>query len=153
MATLPNTWSILQAIQGIVQGTNAYKTVGIGAVKDWTDNWPVSEIAFADDDSEHYAHGGKIRDTQGFRVTSAVSFTQQTPAQAVQQLTTLRDTLIPLFQQHALLTGVAGVQDSRVKASSPKVYFLHIDSDDYAVHEFTVEVRTTYNVPIGASGI
>lgn len=150
---LPNTWSILQAIQGIVQGTNAYKTVAIGAVKDWTDTWPVCEIAFSEDDSEHYAHSGKIRDSQGFRITSAVSFTQQTPAQAVQQLTSLRDTLIPLFQQHAVLTGIQGVQDSRVKAGSPKVYFMHIDSDDYAVHEFTVEVRSTYNVPIGASGI
>lgn len=150
---LPDTWNLLQAIAGLTQGTNSYTTVAIGAVKDWTDAWPVCEIAFSEDDSEHFAHGGKIRDTQGFRITSAVSFTRQTPAQAVQQITTIRDTMIPLFQQHAILTGVPGVQDSRVKAGSPKLYFMRVDSDDYLVHEFTVEVRSTYNVPIGASGI
>jgi hypothetical protein len=153
MALLPNTQAILNAIQSYLQSSGVYTIVEQGAVKDWTGQAPLAEVMFIEDDSEHYAHGGKIRDTQGFRVTSVISFTSQTPPQAVAQLITIRDTIIPTFQQHAYLGGVSGVMDSRVKPKSAKISWMLVNGDDYVVHEFIVEVRQTYNVPIGTQGI
>lgn len=153
MPLLPNTQAILNAIASYLTGAGVYTTVEIGAIKDWTSAWPLAEVMFIEDDSTHFAHSGKIRDAQGFRVTSAVNFTQQTPPNAVAQLINIRDTIIPIFQQHAYLGGVSGVQDSRVKPGSAKISFMLVNGDDYLVHEFIVEVHQTYNVPIGASGI
>jgi len=146
-----NTQAIINEIQTLITGLSLYKTVEQGAIKDWTEAWPLAEIMLLEDNSEHYTHGGGIRDTQGFRVTSAVNFTQQTPPQALAQLISLRDTVIPLFQQRAMLTGITGVQDSRVKPGSPKVSFVLVNGDDYLVHEFIVEVHQTYYVPIGGA--
>lgn len=147
--TQPNTWAILQRIESLITSTNLYTTVAIGAVKDWADACPVCEIMFVQDDSEHYAQGGKIRDPQGIRITTGISFTTQTPAQAVQQLTTIRDTIVPMFQQRATLQDLSGVQDSRIKPKSSRIAFMLISGNDYLVHECIVEVRSTYNVPIG----
>lgn len=153
MPLLPNTQAILNAIQTYLTGAGVYTTVEIGAVRDWTNAWPLAEVMFIEDDSAHFGHSGKIRDSQGFRITSAVSFTHQTPPSAVAQLITIRDTVVPIFQQHAYLGGVSGVQDSRVKPGSAKISFIRLGEDEYLMHEFIVEVRQTYNVPIGASGI
>ncbi len=150
---LPNTLGIINEIQSMLTALTIYKTVEIGAVKDWTDSWPLAEVMFLEDDSRHFKMSGKIRDAQGFRITSAVNYTQQTPAQAVTQLIGIRDMVIPLFQQHAYLNGTAGVADSRVKEGSAKISFMLVNGDDYIVHEFIVEIKQDYNVPIGASGI
>ena len=151
---VPSTISILNQIQTFLVATALYKTVVIGAQKDWTDAWPIAEIMIVDDKSEHWALGGQIRDTQGFRITTAVSFTKQTPLAAVTQLLGIRDVIVPLFQQHAYLGGtVLGVQDSRVRPATNRISFVRIDSDDYLVHELIVEVCSVYSVPIGASGI
>lgn len=152
MPLLPNTQAILNEIQALITAAGVYTTVEIGAIKDWTNQTPCCEIMFIEDDSEHFAHGGKIRDSQGFRVTTGIDFTTQAPRAAVSQLITIRDTIIPIFQQRALLTGIPGVQDSRVKPGSVRISFMIVNQQqDYLVHEFIVEVRQTYNVPIGGA--
>jgi hypothetical protein len=152
--SVPNTISILTQIQTYLVGTGLYTTVVIGAQKDWTGVWPIAELMIIDDKSEHWTLGGQIRDTQGFRIVSGVSFTQQTPLAAVTQLCSLRDTIVPLFQQHAYLGGsVLGVQDSRVRPATNRISFIRINGDDYLIHELIVEVCSVYSVPIGASGI
>jgi len=148
---MPHTQVIINEIVALINAASIYKTVEMGAIKDWTDLWPVCEVMIVEDDSDHFAHSGKIRDIQGFRVTSGVLFTEQSPADAVTQFIGIRDAIIPIFQQRALLTGVAGVQDSRVKPHSVKVSFMMIQGNDYLVHEFIVEVHQTYNMPIGGA--
>lgn len=151
---VPNTLAILQQIQTFLTGTSLYTTVVIGAQKDWTNACPIAEIMIIDDKSEHWAMGGQIRDTQGFRVTTGVNFTTQTPLAAVTQLCSLRDTVVPLFQQHAYLGGsVLGVQDSRIRPATNRISFLRMDSGDYLMHELIIEVCSVYSVPIGAAGI
>lgn len=149
---MPVTQNIINAIQSYLQGTNLFQIVEIGAVKDWSPYTAVCEVMFIEDDSEHWKLGGTIRDPQGFRVTSAFNFTKQAPPAVVSQLITVRDTIIPLFQQHAYLGGVAGVQGSRVKPGSAKISWMLVNGNDYLVHEFIVQVHQVYSVPIGAAG-
>jgi len=155
MPTLyPNTQGILTEIYTLTNALAIYTTLEIGAVKNWTNADPVGEIMWMEDDSEHYATNQKIRDVQGFLVTSGVSYTKAgiTPATAVANLTAIRDVVIPMFQQRGILTGIAGVQDSRVKPGSAKISFRNeMGGDSFIVHEFIVEVKQLYNVPMGAS--
>ncbi len=156
---LPNTLGVMMGIQSLINGLspNPYRTVALEAFKDWTNADPVCEIAFSLDDSEHFAAGGVIKDIQGFRITSAVLFagasTVVTPTQAITNLCTCRDAVVPLFQQHAYLGGVQGVSDSRVKPGSFKLSVVTDHDNDYLVHEFIVEIESQYTVPIGAQGI
>ena len=108
----PQTQAIINQIQALINqyavdsnSNPLYKTVEIGAVKDWTEAWPVCEIMIIEDDTKHWKDSGAIREPQGFRVTTAVNYTQQTPPQAVAQFITIRDAVIPIFQQHAYLGG------------------------------------------------
>jgi hypothetical protein len=157
----PQTQAIIDQIQNLINtyaidanSNPLYKTVEIGAVKDWTETWPVCEIMIVEDDSIHWKDSGAIRDGQGFRVTTAINYTQQTPPQAVTQFITIRDAVIPIFQRHAYLGGVVqNVGSSRVKPGSPKIRFMTVNGDDYIVHEFIIEVKQDYYVPIGAQGI
>lgn len=155
----PNTLLIMNQIQAMLQALTinaqpAYATVVLGAQKDWTDAWPVAEVMFAEDLSEHFRAGGYIRDTQGFVVRSAVSWTKQTPLQAVTQFCNIRDAATYLFQSHAYLqNAVPGVDDSRVKPVPAKISFIEVGGDDYLVHELIVEVSSDWTVPIGATGI
>ena len=155
----PDTFAIMQQIQMLIQGLSPqpYTTIGLEMVKDWTDIDPVCEIAWAEDMSEHFTAGGQIEDTQGFRITSAVCYTKgRTPAAAVQLLCACRDAVIPLFQQHAYLAdtlGALGVYDSRVKPASNRLAVVEDAGEKYIVHEFIVEVLSTYTVPIGTQGI
>jgi hypothetical protein len=151
---MPNTQNIINKLQTLITALNIYTTVEIGAVKDWTNADPVCEIMLMEDDSEHFAVNQKIRDTQGFMITSGVSYTKAgiTPPTAVANLIVIRDTIIPMFQQRTLLTGLTGVQDSRVKPGSPKISFRNeMGGDSFIVHEFILEVHQLYNVPMGAS--
>jgi len=150
---MPVTQTILNTIQSYLVGTNLYQIVEIGAVKDWSPYNAVCEVMFTEDDSDHWKLGGTIRDQQGFRVISAFNFTKQAPPVVVSQLITVRDTIVPLFQQHAYLGGVAGVQGSRVKPGSMKISWMLVNGDDYLAHEFVVQVHQVYSVPIGAQGI
>mgnify|MGYP001567924312 CR=1 FL=1 len=151
---VPNTLAIMLQMQVYLVATTLYTNVVIGAQKDWTEACPIAEVMIIDDKSEHFALGGQIRDTQGFRVTTGVSFTTQTPLAAVTQLCAIRDVIIPTFQQHAYLGGmVQGVQDSRIRPSTNRISFLKMDSGDYLIHECIVEVESVYSVPIGAQGI
>jgi hypothetical protein len=157
----PHTLDIINQVQNLINtyaidsnSNPLYKTVAIGAVKDWTEAWPVCEIMIVEDDTKHWKDSGAIRDTQGFRVTTAVNYSTQTPLAAVTQFITIRDIVIPIFQQRAYLGGIVqNVGDSRVKPGSPRISFMVLDSGDYIVHEFIVEVRQDYYVPIGAQGI
>lgn len=155
MPTLyPNTQGIFDKIYNLILALNIYTTVEEGAIKNWTNADPVCEVMWAEDDSEHFATNQKIRDPQGFRITSGVSYTKAgiTPATAVANLIVIRDTVIPMFQQRSILTGIAGVQDSRVKPGSAKISFRNeMGGDSFIVHEFIVEVKQLYNVPMGAS--
>lgn len=150
---MPVTQTILNTIQSYLVGTNLYQIVEIGAVKDWSPYTTLCEVMFIEDDSEHWKQGGTIRDQQGFRVASAFNFTKQSPPAVVAEMITVRDTIIPLFQQHAYLGGVAGVQGSRVKPGSAKIAWMLVGGDDWLVHEFIVAVHQVYSVPIGAQGI
>ena len=154
MATLPNTQGIFDKIRDLVLALGIYTTVEQGAVKNWTNDDPVCEIMLMEDDSEHFAVNQKIRDTQGFRITSGVSYTKAgtTPPVAVANLIVIRDTIIPMCQQRTLLTGLTGVQDSRVKPGSPRIMFrTEMGGDSFVVHEFILEVKQLYNVPMGVS--
>lgn len=153
-----NTLAIMQTIQKMVLGLNSggtqlYKTVALEAVEDWATAWPVCEIHFEDDSSEHFAAGGVISDTQGFRLTTAVNFMQQTPEQAITMLTALRDQIVALFQQHAYLESTAVVADSRVRPGARSLLWVKDGGDYYLVHELIIEVRSQYTVPIGVQGI
>ena len=154
MALLPNTQGILDKIYNLILALNIYTTVEEGAVKNWTNADPVCEVMFMEDDSEHFSVNQKIRDTQGFQITSGVSYTKGgiTPATAVANLIVIRDTIIPICQQRTLLTGLTGVQDSRVKPGSPKISFrTEMGGDSFVIHTFILEVKQLYNVPMGVN--
>lgn len=151
---LPVTQNIINEIYTLITALNIYTTVEIGAVKNWTNADPVCEVMLMEDNSEHFSVNQKIRDTQGFRITSGVSYTKAgtTPPTAVANLIVIRDTIIPMCQQRTLLTGLSGVQDSRVKPGSPRITFrTEMGGDSFVVHEFIVEVRQLYNVPMGVN--
>jgi hypothetical protein len=154
MAVLPNTQGIFDKIRDLVIALDIYTTVEQGAVKNWTNADPLCEVMLMQDDSEHFAVNQKIRDTQGFQITSGVSYTKAgiTPAVAVANLIVIRDTIIPMCQQRTLLTGLTGVQDSRVKPGSPKISFrTEMGGDSFVIHTFILEVKQLYNVPMGVN--
>jgi len=156
--SLPNTIGVMQQIQSLITASGAnYRTIAIGAVKDWTGVDPICEIGLSSDSSAHFAHGGRIEDTQGFRITTAVLFASSTsptptPTQAVTTLCGIRDVVVPLFQQKAYLGGLAGVADSRVKPGNFTISFITVGGNDYIVHEFEVEVRSMYNIVVPDGG-
>ena len=149
----PNTLGIMTQIKTFLDGLGLYTTTVIGLERDWTGVVPIAEIMWIDDKSENWEMGGFKRDTQGFRVSTGVSLTEQTPLAAVTQLCTLRDAIVPLFQQHAYLGGIAGVDDSRVRPSTMRIIPMTLNGNLYLVHELVVEVCTVYGVPTGAQGI
>ena len=149
----PNTLAIMNQMMTFLQGLGLFKTVVLGAQKDWTDAWPVAEVMIAEDSNINFEMGGFKKDIQGFKVTWGTSWTRQTPAAAVTAWCALRDAIVPLFQQHAYMGGLQNVEDSRVKPVPFKVAFMTIGTDDYLTGELIVEVESVWSVPIGAAGI
>lgn len=151
----PNTLAVMQQIQAIITGLGIYTTIGLEAVKDWAGADPICEIAYVDDLVEKFADGGVNEDTQGFRITSAVNFTKQTPLAAITQLANIRDTVVYTFMSHAYLGNgaPAQVQDSRLRPAINKLSFIQVGGDDYLIYEFIVEVRSQWSTPIGVNGI
>ena len=112
-----------------------------GGFGDVSDAVPCASVVASEDDSEHKAFGGMIEETYGFVVTSLVKYNDKKTAQ--QQIIAIRDAVIPLFQQHATLQGLLGVDDSRVKPQSAK-YGFYMDTKTYRGHQFTVQVNYKY---------
>lgn len=120
----PNTFAIMQSIQSymqsIVWGTSSqFSLVQIEEIKDIT-NQVVGmnaclEIYGGNDDSQHFAFGGKIRDEQDFILLALVS--KDTTA-SIQQIYQIRDQLVVPFQIHATLNNAGTVFHSQVKPKS-----------------------------------
>lgn len=154
MATTPNTQGIINAIAAYLQGAQvsgsaAYVAVFAGGIKDIINQLPAASVMLDTDGSAHYASGGVIRETQQFLIRSYVTYDSSTDAQTdEQQLIAIRDAIIPIFQTHTTLGGVQGVDDSRVKDGSGKMLFANIGGQWYRVHQFMLQVKQRYTVPL-----
>src|SRR5580765_4888046 len=95
--TSPNTYSILQAIQAIMQtavlsnGQPAYANTVIGGLKDYVDVMPVGTSLPVNGSSERYTLGrsAKIHDIPHIAVGSVVSYANASIA--MQQICAIRD--------------------------------------------------------------
>ncbi len=146
MSNAPNTPAILTAIQGYMQaltwGTNqSFSQVAIEEIKDVTNlvanGGACLEIYGAQDDSQHFTFGGKIRDEQTFLLMALVS--KDTPAYA-QQIYVIRDALVIPFQVHATLGNAGTVFHSQIKPSSG--VYLDVRRNEQWLRGYKVMVKT-----------
>lgn len=118
--TAPNTLSVAQAIQSMIQsivitpinGISGYKTVSIGATKDVTDLLPLLEITGSDDQTSRESMNSlgnpvDIDDSQQFQLTTTVDYTDSATGEQV--IFALRDGLTQKFHGSAKLNSTTGV--------------------------------------------
>lgn len=155
LPTAPNTFSVAQAIQAIMQsatvgGSPAYSQVLIGGLKDYTDLLPVGVIIATRGSVERYTLGrsAKIREKPQFAISSAVNY--DVAATAETAIFAIRDAVTFLFAQ-SLQLGLSGggvVLNSMV-AGSERYDFATINGQKVRYHEFLLEVTYEYTLPLG----
>jgi hypothetical protein len=155
MPTAAATYALKQAIQAYVQATiniplfggaaNAYKTVNIGAVKDFTDAWPVLEILGHTGVTKRHAVGGKIRDITAILLRSIVDETNSNFSE--ENIDACRDALTGLWHATARLNATNGVVDSRLNEQE-KWDYVPQNGQWWRAHECVLECTYEYNVTI-----
>jgi hypothetical protein len=150
----PNTYGILQAIQGFMQvstlanGSPAYSNVIIGGLKDYTDAMPVGVIYPMNGSVERYTMGrdAKIQDIPHVLIGSVVPYT--VAATAMQQLCSIRDAMIFQFAQTATLD-MSGPVIIKVVPNSEKWSFFDLNGTPVQGHQFLLYVKYQYTLPQG----
>lgn len=153
---LPNTTGILSGIVALAQTTTFLSTVNgfttyqlakKGALKDPTDLLPYCAVEAMRGASKHYASGGTVDEKPIFRISSGVSYQDST--QAEEDILTVRDAIIPVFQEHSTLQGVDNVYTLVVRDNSEQYAYLSLLGTVYRVHLFEVVVSQQYKLEHG----
>lgn len=155
MATAPNTLAIANSIVSLTTAltypdtTSVYGYVQLGEIKDIIDRIANSkaclEIYANNDNSEHFAFGGKIRDEQTWFLLSLVSMTNANAAE--QLIYKVRDQIVQPFQIHATLNNAGTVYHSQLLSKGAK--FLKIYRNGQWMRAYLCELMTRqeWNVP------
>lgn len=159
MPTAANTYGLAQAIHDLVAGSlyqaiplqggvsPGYKTIHIGALKDYTDDWPCLEIEATQDQTTRHALGGKIRDETTFLLRSVVLYSGYESGVAEYNIAALRDALTVLLHQHATLQAADGVVRAALEPRMRFGYLLR-NGQFWRVHECLVHVSYDYTVTV-----
>jgi hypothetical protein len=141
LTSQPNTLAIGDAIVSYLatltypDTTVVYKLAQLEAIKDIVDlvaNGGVCvEVYGNDDDSQHHAFGGKMRDAQSWFILSMCSL--DTP-QLARQIYSVRDALVQPFQAHATLGNAGSVFHSQIKPNSGKFFRIFRNGKWYRSH-------------------
>lgn len=152
----PNTTGISAGIVAVAQlttfptsvnGYTTYQLVKRGALKDVTDSLPFCTVEAMRGESKHYASGGRVDEKPVFRIQSGVSYLDSTQAEI--DILTVRDAIVPLFQQHSTLQGVQNVYTLIVKHDSEQYAYLMLQGTTYRVHLFEIIVSQQYQLSTG----
>lgn len=148
LSTTPSTLAVAQAIQSFCSaltysgGAPVYHLVQLGGIKDIIDQVvggnACLEIYANEDDSQHHAFGGKIRDEQSWYLLSMVSMDDAAAAEAL--IYQVRDALVQPFQQHATLGNAGNVFHSQIKPNSG--HFVRISRNGQEVRAHLIELQT-----------
>jgi|SRR5579859_547606 len=153
--TTPDTLSVAQAIvsygQGLVDNNNIqiYAQVQMGEIRDVTNVLLAGnaclEIYANQDDSQHFAFGGKIRDEQTWFLLSLVSLDDAQAAEI--HIYQIRDALVRPFQIHATLGAIGSVYHAQIKANSGKFIKIFRNGQWFRAHLIEVMTRQEWYVP------
>lgn len=137
-----NAWVTYGQALAYSGGGTVYVAVTLGEQKDVTDlvanGKACLEIYANMDDSQHFAFGGKIRDTQSWFLLSLVSLDD---AQAAEQLIyNIRDALVLPIQTHATLGNAGNVFHAQVKPNASK--FLKVFRNGIWLRAHLLEAQT-----------
>lgn len=151
---VPNTQGIYTAISTLMSGaklsdgvTATYSNVIMGGVPDYTDLLPCCVIIPRSGSSQRRAFGGKIIEHIEFEIRSVVS--NKVGATAETSIIAIRDSIIPLFQQHATLNGTANVYNLALKPGSEQYSWMFVEGNWYRIHQVTVVVAQEYTISTG----
>ncbi len=153
---LPNTLAIAQGVVTLlgtatfptsVDGATAYATIKLGALKDPTENVPWATVTALRGTSKHYGAGGVVDEKPVFRVTSGVSYQDSTQAEI--DILTIRDAVIPIFQTHSTLGGVANVFTLVIQNNAEDYGYLLLLGTTYRIHMFNIIVSQQYHLAQG----
>lgn len=152
MSTAPNTAAPEDKIVSLLQATGLFNSVELGEPPDYTDLvaaplLAACSVTFAEDDSEHNASGGLVNDTQGFRVRVVIDLSDHVAAERL--LRTIRDTIVPIFQQHSTLQDAGNVYMSMIKQNSMKPGYLFSNGRFYRAYDLVVEPTSEWFVSGG----
>jgi len=154
----PNTQGIYNELQTMMQGaklsdgvTNTYANVFLAAVPDYTDALPCCVIILRTGDSKRRAFGGKIIEHLEIEIRSVVTNTTDHNTQE-QAIVAIRDSIIPIFQQHANLNNTVNVYDVALKPGSEVYNWMNVDGDWYRIHQCIVVVAQEYTISTGIIG-
>jgi hypothetical protein len=152
----PNTLGISQGIVALLEtatfptsisGFSAYNVVKQGMIKDVTDVVPWAAVTALAGTSKHFAAGGRVDEKPQFRIMTGVSYQDSTQAEI--DILTVRDAIIPLFEEHSTLQGVQNVYTLVVRENSERYAFLQFLGVVYRVHFFEIIVSQQYQLPQG----
>jgi hypothetical protein len=152
----PNTTGISAGIVAVAQltsfptsvnGFSTYQIVKQGSLKDSTDLLPFCTVEAMRGTSKHYASGGRVDEKPIFRITSGVPYIDSTQAEI--DILTVRDAVVPLFQEHSTLLGALNVYTLVVVESSEKYAYLALQGTTYRVHLFEIQVSQQYQLQNG----
>lgn|SRR5579859_107814 len=144
----PNTPAVANAIVSYGQaltysgGGSVYKLVQLGEIKDVIDQVAGGnaclEVYANQDDSQHFAFGGKLRDEQTWFLLSLVSLDNAASAETL--IYQVRDALVAPFQIHATLGGAGTVYHSQIKPNSS--HFLKVFRNGQWLRGHLLEITT-----------
>jgi len=150
LASSPNTLAVAQAIKSYMQaltysgGASVYTLVQLSQIKDVTDQVAAAgsaclEIYANEDDAQHFAFGGVIKDEQSWYLLSMVNMDD---SQAAEQLIyQVRDALVVPLNQHIRLGGAGNIFFERIKPGSGK--FFDLDRNGQFLRAHVIEVLTS----------
>lgn len=154
LSTTPNTIAIGNAIVAYLAAltypdtTPVYKLAQLEAIKNVVDlvatGGACVEVYGHEDDSQHHAYGGKIRDPQSWYILSICSL--DTP-QLAQQIYSVRDALVQPFQQHATLGNAGNVFHSQIKPNSGQFFRIFRNGKWYRSHVIELLTIQEWVVP------
>ena len=153
--TAPNTTAVVQQLQSELQAllladgvTHAYQTVVIGAQKDYTEiPLPCATLIPHGDDSARHAFGGTIMEHTQIEIRSICDYTVASTAEL--QVLSIRDALMPLLQQYAVLPNTISVYSARVKPNSGAFMWMFLKPNWYRIHSVMLEVAQYYVISGG----
>lgn len=152
----PNTTGISAGLVAVAQlatfptavnGYTTYRLVKRGAIKDVTDLLPFCTVEAMRGTSKHYASGGRVDEKPVFRMTSGVSYVDSEQAEI--DILTVRDAVVPLFQEHSTLLGALNVYTLVVVPDSEKYAYLALQGTTYRVHLFEIQISQQYQLATG----
>lgn len=153
MPSAPNTVGVMTAIKTIcaglqVNGSAAFTpgSVQIGRYKDLTDIVPVLEISGEADETQRFAIGGKIDDSQVYLLEVVAGLIDANGVEIL--LANIRDSLTAAFHATALLTLAGQVAYAGLVPQSGKRGYLFRNGQWWRCYSIKLRVRYEYSVII-----